>query len=576
MTPIKLDQPRKDILAATGNVFIEGGPGCGKTTIALLKAADCAKSIAEEQRILFLSFSRAAVRQVIDRMRGTLTPSERAILEVRTFHAFFLDVVRSHGRLLTGAPARFVTPERESLLRADFEGDKVAWAAEKRRMAADDSLYVFDTLAPTVADILERSAHARALYSHRYPVVVVDEFQDTSIDQWRVIQALSAGSTIICLADPDQRIFDHLDGVDEHRLIEAKEVLGPKTFDLSADNHRSPTSGLLDFANAVLHNTPASFPPNVHYFAYRNWDRPELIAHSYARRVLAWLKSNVGSNATLAVLTPENKFAAQVSEALSETNTLNGESLPPVDHTLFWDIQLASAAALVVASILEWPTKAPEKGAADTLVSLVDYYRVKLGTGTAGARGTINTLENAISAIRASKAPRAKTAKLLLAAAQTPPPLLGRPVQDWQTARKALTGSTELVEIDKRARQIRLLRATDNVAWALTDSWNGADGYVGAVDAVRTALAAESVDAHQRDDTSVHVMTLHKSKGKEYDAVIIVESRYGKALLRFDADAKAQASDRRVLRVGITRARQLVVIVRPTGVPALTPAESDL
>ena len=64
----------------------------GKTTIALLKAATSSASLEAEQRILFLSFSRAAVRQVTDRIRTTLTSAQRSTLEVRTFHSFFLDL----------------------------------------------------------------------------------------------------------------------------------------------------------------------------------------------------------------------------------------------------------------------------------------------------------------------------------------------------------------------------------------------------------------------------------------------------------------------------------------------------
>ncbi|MFD3702525.1 UvrD-helicase domain-containing protein, partial [Nocardia sp. NPDC058658] len=277
MKEVELDDRRKAILAAAGHIVIEGGPGCGKTTIALLKAAECTPGLQAEQRILFLSFSRAAIRQVADRMQGTLTREQRSILSVRTFHSFFLEIVRSHGRLLTGAQARFITPEREAQVHADFDGDAAAWAAEKRRLATEESLFVFDTLAPTVAELLERSADLRELYSTRYPVVVVDEFQDTNTDQWRVVRAFSAQSTIICLADPDQRIFDHIDGVDENRLEEAKEVLRPKSFDLSSDNHRSPSSGILEYANAVLRNTPIAVPTSVRVRRYGYANKPEQI-----------------------------------------------------------------------------------------------------------------------------------------------------------------------------------------------------------------------------------------------------------------------------------------------------------
>jgi DNA helicase-2/ATP-dependent DNA helicase PcrA len=39
-----------------------------------------------EQRVLLLSFSRAAVRQIADRMHDVLSRSCRDQLEVRTFH----------------------------------------------------------------------------------------------------------------------------------------------------------------------------------------------------------------------------------------------------------------------------------------------------------------------------------------------------------------------------------------------------------------------------------------------------------------------------------------------------------
>lgn len=53
--------------------------------------------------------------------------------------------------------------------------------------------------------------------------------------------------------------------------------------------------------------------------------------------------------------------------------------MSPVDRTLFWDLQLASAAALVVASILEWPTKHADDAAVNTLRVFADYYRFKSG-----------------------------------------------------------------------------------------------------------------------------------------------------------------------------------------------------
>ena len=64
-------------------------------------------------------------------------------------------------------------------------------------------------------------------------------------------------------------------------------------------------------------------------------------------------------------------------------------------------------------------------------------------------------------------------------------------------------------------------------------------------------------------------MTIHKAKGKEFDGVVLVEGQYQGSFFR-DNDTEAQrAATRRLLRVGITRARHRVVILRPQGAVAL-------
>jgi DNA helicase-2/ATP-dependent DNA helicase PcrA len=566
MAEIELDPQREAILATHGHVLIEGGPGCGKTTIALLKARATVPRLGPEQRILFLSFSRAAVRQVTDRMPGVLTRAERAVLEIKTFHAFFLDLVRSHGRLLTGAPTRFITPEREAQRRADHEGD---WAEEVLRLAREESVFVFDTLAPMAAELLERAADLRALYSLRYPLVIVDEFQDTNVDQWRVVKALSEGSTVTCLADPDQRIFDHLPGVDEHRLEDVRETLELSEFDLSGDNHRSPGSGLLDYANAVLRNRPTAVPENV-YMSLYGYVSPEPVAHHLAIQLRLKLTQDLGIDPTIAVLTRANTLAGRISEEVGEEGIApDGTRLAQVDHVLHWDPELTAASALVVASILEWPRMERTAAVVHTLRCLADYYRVKVGNGGKGARSTVTTLERAIAAVESSRPPKAKAAKTLLAGSETPVEFLGRPVRDWQIARARLNGAKELNEVYKQARLLRLLRATDPLSRALQDAWDGVAGYTGAADVVRIALADEAVNASRQDPPAVSVMTMHKSKGKEFDGVIIVEGRHQGELL--SDDPRKHEAERRLLRVAITRARHFVVFVRPTGARALTP-----
>ncbi|MFD3707631.1 3'-5' exonuclease, partial [Nocardia sp. NPDC058658] len=298
------------------------------------------------------------------------------------------------------------------------------------------------------------------------------------------------------------------------------------------------------------------------------------ITHWAAQRALEWLGEHLQTPPTLAVLTRVNSFAGRISENLSQDGAFNDEHLVPIDHVLYWDPELAAASALVVGSVLEWPTQSTEQAAINTLDCLADYYRVKVGLGTAGARSKITTLERAIVAIQGGKNPISKTAKVLLHAAAGAQSFTGRAVTDWQIARSVLGGTAELDEVGTKARLIRLLNATDAVAWALSGTWDGTIGYPGAIDAIRTALAVEAVDVQQPSDAPLHLMTMHKSKGKEFDAVVIVEDRYPPPLLDADPGSKNQQADRRLLRVAITRARHLVILIRPNGTAALTPPPS--
>jgi len=57
-------------------------------------------------------------------------------------------------------------------------------------------------------------------------------------------------------------------------------------------------------------------------------------------------------------------------------------------------------------------------------------------------------------------------------------------------------------------------------------------------------------------------MNMHKAKGKEFDGVVLVEGVHKSSFFNEGEKAPFECS-RRLLRVGLTRARTLVIIVRP-------------
>ncbi|PZP19807.1 MAG: ATP-dependent helicase, partial [Kocuria rhizophila] len=100
-------------------------------------------------------------------------------------------------------------------------------------------------------------------------------------------------------------------------------------------------------------------------------------------------------------------------------------------------------------------------------------------------------------------------------------------------------------------------------------AWDLRGSYGRAIDLVRRALEAGRLQSDQRDPRGCVLMTIHKAKGKEFDGVLLVEGQYQGSFFR-DTDTEAQrAASRRLLRVGITRARHQVAIIRPQGSLAL-------
>lgn len=80
------------------------------------------------------------------------------------------------------------------------------------------------------------------------------------------------------------------------------------------------------------------------------------------------------------------------------------------------------------------------------------------------------------------------------------------------------------------------------------------------------------ISGGQREPRGCVVMTLHKSKGKEFDGAILVEGQFRARFFneKDERDKPLYQSARRLLMVGITRARHRVAIVRPSNAHSLS------
>ncbi len=269
---------------------------------------------------------------------------------------------------------------------------------------------------------------------------------------------------------------------------------------------------------------------------------------------------------SLAVLARSNTLIAKISTDISTPRALNGSQLPAIPHELIWDAELTAAAAVVIASILEWPQRADGSGLTVTFHRIADFFRTKIAVEaekpSKSAHKRVSQFSEDASLNAGGQVGKARAVKALAMAYAQGFVLSGDPVEDWKTARAILAGPEPLDAIYGAARLVRLFRATDALAEGLRRRWVEDGSYSGTADLVRRLLDRDRIQASEREPEGCLLMNIHKSKGKEYDGVIIVEGPFSG---RFPSarEAPPHLTTRRVLRVAITRARRLVTIVRP-------------
>jgi DNA helicase-2/ATP-dependent DNA helicase PcrA len=572
--PFEICAKRQTVIDSQGHVLVLGGPGAGKTTLALLKAKPHIATLRPGQKIMLLSFSRAAVQQIVARCREVLNKDERKSIDVRTYHAFCWDLLNSHGRALRGSPLAMVTPRDEGRARTRFNGD---WNAESRRLLDDDGKVCFDLFAHGAARLMEESTRLRAWIADLYPLIILDEFQDTDDDQWRLIMALAGSTTAVFLADADQRIYDFRPGVRPERLDLLREILAPAETDLEDDNHRSGGSQIVAYANAVLRGEgPLPQTNDVITRTYQCFQNMfNSTVHFSIGNAFSVLRERGVVDPTVAVLAPSNDMVADISDLLGQTHGFGAAILQPIVHDVVWDAELSATAAIAVAAALEFVSSPTADRQRALLMRVSDYWLVKQdwadqhgGWGRASAETRANRFLSGAERLRQGQALRRGVCGDLCGGAAALDRLSGDPVADWRSVRNLFQTHDDLKELFTQVRMVRLFRATDTLSTVLGSLWAEQASYTGAAQRVRRILDQETLLGADREPRGCVLMTLHKSKGKEFDGVVIVEGFRGGALLRPD-EAPLYEPSRRLLRVGITRARKLVVLVRPQGAPLL-------
>jgi len=562
--PLHICPNRQRILDENGPLLVTGGPGSGKTTIALLKARKrIEEGLLSGQSVLFLSFSRAAVARVVEASQTEVPKTIRTRLSIHTFHSFFWEIIRGHGYLL-GAPRRLrlLLPHDENAARHECESLGLDWNAERERRFREEGSVAFDLFAPKALELLTRSVRLRTLLASRSPLIVVDEAQDTAEDQWEIAKLLAQQSQIMCLADLEQQIYDFRPGVSAERIEQIMATLQPLRIDLQTQNHRSPNCEIVQFGNDVLLGTPrgASYTGVSRLNFHPSRDRRDsAIRQSVGMSIQRVQQLTGGRPESLALFATWGRGVNLLTRAL--TGDGQGRRIP---HRVLIDEAPVLLSSRVVAFLME-----PRRLIANELLDLADglelcatVYRSKGGDGNLDQARRL-----AVAAAQAREGAQPRRNSVAARFLETLRVLQGHnfsgePRSDWLDARRLLAGcgANPLVDIAGYAEQLVAFQRGQRIAMALTELWQKYGTYRGARIALDDAIAADQLLSGGNDLRGIHVMTAHKSKGKEFDAVVLFDDPNSCPLIYCDEPAPYRRS-RKLARVAITRARHHVLIL---------------
>lgn len=559
---LTLCDDRRRILDAKGHILVTGGPGSGKTTIALAKAEKRINDgLLPGESVLFLSFSRAAVGRIIEASKTQIPAVRRSQLSIQTFHSFFWEIIRAHGYLL-GAPRnlKILLPHDVSVLRDGLQDENADWTTAREKLFTEEGLVTFDLFAAKVHELFAKSKYLRNLFASRHPLIVVDEAQDTAEDQWQTIRQLAENVQLVCLADLEQQIYDFRPGVSSERVTQIMEALNPLRVDLRGQNHRSPDSEIVTFGNDILLVAPRGT-------GYRGVSRKKFKPSQKGRD--AAIRSSVGMISAkitesvgvqpenIAILTTWNRGVGIVSRALTGDGAKN-----LIPHRVMIDQAPILLSSRLVAFLME-PRRGEELLDLEAAINLVgSVYRAK--GGTTGLKQAQKLAQSALECTQGKIPKKRSVAARLLEVLQglRAHTFSGDPKRDWIETRRRLrdSASTPLAYIASQAEQLIVFQRGQRIAMGLTELWQTQGNYAGARKVLDVATTEDQLLSGGEDLRGIHVMTIHKSKGKEFDAVVILDDS-NNSPLNFCQEGAPFLRSRKLLRVGITRARHHVLML---------------
>lgn len=354
------DERQLDVIFSDSlRLIVEAPAGYGKTTTMISRIAYLFASgrIPNPKRILGLTFSVNAAlkikREVAEKLPSLLGSKNSPVaigekVTVTNYHGFCKAILKKYGYLIADALRKDINLfraigdseiEKEVSLKtaltfSELQSLKaVETAVKEAKMPDDQTIHkyndiIINKLLPLdyithnaiilfVLEIFANYTEVNKFYQSYYPLIVVDEFQDTNCIAWALLESIISDQTqLLFLGDPLQRIYGFI-GALPNIMSAVAEKYGMTKVVLSKNYRFRGNLEMLKLDRNIRENAASNFTPTIEDDEIAKlpifWGTTQ---QDEAEQVVAKIKDLIGEESTkIAVLFRSRSRNAEIVEA---------------------------------------------------------------------------------------------------------------------------------------------------------------------------------------------------------------------------------------------------------------------
>ncbi len=599
------EMQQKAVEHTEGPLLVLAGAGSGKTTVLVNRVQHIIKEgLAQPWQVLAITFTNKAAAEIRERLQNIVGEEANSIWAY-TFHSCAARILRRFAERL-GYTSHFTiydTDDQKRIMKRCQDRLKIsdkylpAKAILKEISSAKDSLIDpeeykketardfrkkeigqlyeeyqtelkkcdamdFDDLIYNTVKLLKKDEEVRTIYQRQFKYVMVDEYQDTSYAQFKMVDLLSGGYGNICVVGDDDQSIYRFRGATVKNILEFENRYPGTTLIRLEQNYRS-TQNILDAANAVISNNVYRKGKNLWTEAgegskimIKTVEDETAEADYIAKEIFENVEKGYRFK-DIAVLYRTNAQSRNIEIAL----TKNSISHKIIGGNRFFDRKEIKDITAYLALInnpddrirFQRIVNVPKRGIGASTVSAVMEISTALG---------MSVLEVCERADEFQQTQRARNklkdfAKLIRDFQQAQDEM---PLNDLLQKVLEDTKYDEYLAEDPETAQDR--RENLGELSTMFIKYQEEDEDFTLSDFLEDVSLISDIDAYNEDDDSVVLMTLHCAKGLEFPIVFICgmeENIFPSS--QSIGDPEGLEEERRLAYVGITRAKEKLYLI---------------